>query len=182
MFSLQILEDFCLTTEDEVQAYTTEEKIDKPTLTGFDFAQLLDLIAGQTNKKTKTGKPTTFLLIVDSPGNSYWLAKSISDWSTSSVKILPVVEFPRIALSRINTLKGVEHILAEDEQDFSKLFCSFDCIALVCNNSTMLSWFDKIAKATKLKTGVLLVFDPAKALRKYSLGRYFMYSSIWTCG
>lgn len=177
MFDLSILEDFCFTTPSEVSNYSKEERNDKPTIPGYQFIQLLDSLDSQV-RSTQQKPQSKFLIMTTEAGTGFWLAKNVSECGKNEVHVYQLEEFTDLGKSRIKSLKNVNWIQSGDDQICGELFCSIDCVALICTNTTMHSWFEWINKNLRLRHGRLIVFDPKKALKEKD-GRYFMNSDIW---
>ncbi len=163
MFSLSILEDFCFSTKQEVESYTYEEKLDSPSIPGYQWTQPCFKIA----------------VFADTGGTAYWLAKNVTECEKKvEAGIFPVCEFDEIAYARINSLPNVVCLNANDEQGCIRLLSQTDSVVLICSNTTMRSWFERIDKNRKLRHGLLIVFDPSRDLEGLN-GSYYMNSSIW---
>lgn len=146
-----LIEDLRLATKPQLKSYTDQQRATLPSLPGFAFTQLLDLIDNHLLRVRDTT-----LLVAATPGTMCWLERHVANRARLEHAAL---ELSTIS-SRLHTRPVVTYVLLlaansaehvrKDQQTFFNVCCQADVV----------------------------VYDPVRLLRDLP-GKRFMNSSLW---
>lgn len=138
-------------TKPQLRCYTQPQRAALPSLPGFAFTQLLDLI---DNHLLRTAAAT--LLVAATPGTVYWLKEHIANRAK--------VEHVALDLPAVLTRLAAKPVVT--------------CVLLLATNAAECVCRTQEVFRNVLRQADVIVYDPARLLRDFP-GKYFMNSSIW---
>lgn len=146
-----LLEDLRLATKPQLKCYTQLQRAALPSLPGFAFTQLLDLV---DNHLLRTDAAT--LLVAATPGTVRWLNTHIENRARVEHVALDLsAVLPRLTLHPV-----VTYVLLLTANSAEHTHRAQQTFSNICRHANA------------------AVYDPTRLLRDWP-GKYFMNSSIW---